>query len=305
MTVELATAAEHPFRFQPHPEIWLLIAGIAAMAIYAVRVIGPRATNDDEVIATRSQKVWFTIALLTLWLAIDWPMHDIAEEYLYFVHMIQHLLLSFVIPPMFLMAIPTWLARTVVGSGRGYRVLKWATRVIPATLFFNIVVVFSHWPAVVNGVVTHGWLHYSLHVLVVLSAFLMWMPVCGPLPELRFPLGAQMPYLFLQSIIPTVPAGWLTFADAVIYKSYDKTYRLWGISAVDDQQLAGTIMKVGGSTYLWTIITVLFFRFVAQSEHNDRARGVPLDRRAPAEAVLTWDEVERELATAPPAPPER
>jgi cytochrome c oxidase assembly factor CtaG len=114
-----------------------------------------------------------------------------------------------------------------------------------------------------------------------------------------------MPYLFLQSIIPTVPAGWLTFADGVIYKSYDKTYRLWGISAVNDQQLAGTIMKVGGSTYLWTIITVLFFRFVAQSEHNDHARGVPLDRRAPAEAVLTWDEVERELATAPPAPPER
>jgi len=193
----------------------------------------------------------------------------------------------------------------VVGEGRGYRLLKWSTRVIPATLFFNAVVVFSHWPAIVNGVVTHGYLHYGVHVLVVFSSLIMWMPVCGPLPELRFALGAQMPYLFLQSIIPTVPAGWLTFAEGVIYKSYDKSYRLWNLSVQDDQQLAGMIMKVVGSTYLWTVITILFFRFVAASEHgDDHARGVPLDRRAPEEAVLTWEAVEHELASSPPAPKE-
>ena len=298
-------ATVHPFRWQPHPEIWVLMAGILGLALYAVRVIGPRATHKDEKIVTGSQIAWFFGAWLLLWLATDWPMHDIAEEYLYWVHMVQHLLLSLIIPPMLLMATPTWLARMVVGSGRGYRLLKWMTRVIPATLFFNAVVVFSHWPAVVNGVVTHGYLHYGVHVLVVFSALIMWMPVCGPLPELRFSLGAQMPYLFLQSIIPTVPAGWLTFAEGVIYKSYDHTYRLWGISVQDDQQLAGMIMKVVGSTYLWTIITVLFFRFVAASEHgDDRSRGVPLDRRAPEESVLMWADVERELATAPPAPHE-
>jgi putative membrane protein len=301
----LTLAAEHPFRWQPHPEIWALMLGILGLAVYAVRVIGPRATHDDEVVVTRSQKAWFLTGWLLLWFATDWPMHDIAEEYLYFVHMIQHLLLSFVIPPMLLMATPTWLARLVVGSGRGYTLLKKLTRVIPATLFFNAVVVFSHWPAIVNGVVTHGYLHYGVHVLVVVSSLIMWMPVCGPLPELRFSLGAQMPYLFLQSVIPTVPAGWLTFAEGVIYKSYDKTYRLWGIDIQSDQQMAGMIMKVVGSTYLWTIITVLFFRFVAASEHGgDHTRGVPLDRRAPEESVLTWAAVERELASAPPAPHE-
>jgi putative membrane protein len=126
--------------------------------------------------------------------------------------------------------------------------------------------------------------------------------VCGPLPELRFSLGVQMPYLFLQSIIPTVPAGWLTFADGVVYKAYDIPYRLWGISVQDDQQLAGMTMKVVGGMYLWTIIGILFIRFVNASEHSDRARGVPLDRRAPDDAVLTWAEVEKQLATAPPAP---
>jgi putative membrane protein len=200
--------------------------------------------------------------------------------------------------------VPTWLARLVVGSGLGYRLLKRATRVIPATLVFNAVVVVSHWPTVVNGVVTNGELHYAMHALVLVTALVMWMPVCGPLHELRYSLGVQMPYLFLQSIIPTVPAGWLTFAEGVVYKSYDHSYRLWGVSVQNDQQLAGMIMKVVGSTFLWTLIAVLFFRFVAQSEHNDRARGVPLDRRAPPEAVLTWADVEKELATAPPAPHE-
>src|SRR5689334_14739683 len=113
-------AAEHPFRWQPHPEIWVLMLGILGLAVYAVRVIGPRATRADEVIVTRAQKAWFLSAWVLLWAAIDWPMHDIAEEYLYFVHMIQHLVLSFIVPPMLLMATPTWLARMVVGRGAGY-----------------------------------------------------------------------------------------------------------------------------------------------------------------------------------------
>src|SRR6478672_7840732 len=125
----LTLATEHPFRWQPHPEIWVLMVGILALAVYAVRVVGPRATHDDEVVVTRSQVVWFFSAWVLLWFAIDWPMHDIAEEYLYFVHMIQHLLLSLIIPPMLLIATPTWLARMVVGQGRGYRLLKWSTRV--------------------------------------------------------------------------------------------------------------------------------------------------------------------------------
>jgi len=291
-------------RFQAHPEIWLLVGGIAALAVYAVRRVGPAAVGPGEAVVTRSQKAWFVAGLLTLWVASDWPVHDVAEEHLYFVHMIQHLLYSFAVVPMLMLATPTWLARMVVGSGRGYAVFKRLTRVVPATLLFNGVVVFSHWPTIVNGVVENGLLHYGVHVLVVATSILMWTGVCGPLPELRFALGAQMPYLFLQSIIPTVPAGWLTFAEGVVYKSYDHADRLWGISLANDQQLAGMIMKVVGGLFLWSVIGLLFIRFVQSSEHSDRARGVPLDRRAPDTAVLTWADVERELQTAPPAPTE-
>jgi hypothetical protein len=68
------------------------------------------------------------------------------------------------------------------------------------------------------------------------------------------------------------------------------------------------LMKVGGGLLLWSVITVLFFRFAASKELDDRSPGVPLDRRAPVRTaggeVLTWEQVERELQRAGPAPAE-
>ena len=307
--VLVAVVQGDPWRFQAHPEIWALVGGLAALYVYAVRRIGPRVVRPGEAVVTRSQVAWFVVSLTVLWASTDCPVHDLAEEYLYSVHMAQHLLLSFVVAPTALLATPTWLARLVIGQGLAYRTVKRLTRFVPATLLFNAVVVLSHWPVVVNASASNGLLHYAVHVLVVTSALVMWMPVCGPLAELRFALPAQMPYLFLQSIIPTVPAGWLTFAEGVIYRSYDVVPRVWGLSVTEDQQIAGMEMKIIGGFFLWTVIAVLFVRFATKTTEDDRATGAVLDRRAPVGRgedgeVLTWEQVQHALETAPPAPKE-
>lgn len=297
-----------PWRWQAHPEVWMLLVGLAVAYWWAITRIGPRATRPDEVVVTRGQLAWFVAALATLWIAADWPVHDIGEQYLYGVHMGQHLLLTLVVPPMALLATPTWLARMLVGHGRAYGILRRLARPVTATLIFNGMVVFTHWPAVVNTSVANGVLHYGVHVLVVATALLMWLPVAGPLPELRLSLPVQMGYLFLQSVIPTVPAGWLTFAEGTVYRAYDVVPRLFGLSIANDQQMAGMLMKVGAGAFLWTVITILFFRFAASKELDDRSSGIALDRRAPVrpagEEVLTWEQVERELQQAGPAPAE-
>jgi putative membrane protein len=311
-------AAVNVWRWHPHPEVWALIAGLVGLYVYAVRVIGPAATRDDEPVVTGGQIRWFAATMVALWLAADWPIHDIAERYLYSVHMTQHLLLSLVVPPMALLATPTWLARMVVGTGHGYRVVRWLSRLVPATLLFNAVVVFSHWPAVVQTSVSNPFAHYGVHALVVASSLVMWMGVCSPLPELRFSLLVQSAHLFLQSVVPTVPAGILVFGEKVAYKSYDRVGRIWGLTAVEDQQLAAAFMKLVAGTYLWVIIASLFIRFATQAQDDDRARGVELDRRAPSPGgpaldgatfddpalELTWAQVEQQLADAGPAPPE-
>jgi putative membrane protein len=299
---------DDPWSWQPHPEVWALLAGLALAYWWAVTRIGPQATRPGEAVVTRRQVGWFVAALFTLWVAADWPVHDLGEQYLYGVHMGQHLLLTLIVPPMALLATPTWLARMLVGDGRGYRVLRRLARPVGATIIFNGVVVFTHWPAVVNASVANGVLHYGVHVVVVATALLMWLPVAGPLPELRLSLPSQMGYLFLQSIIPTVPAGWLTFADGIVYRAYDVVPRVFGLSIAHDQQMAGMLMKIGGGFFLWTVITVLFFRFSTSEELDDRSSGVPLDRRAPVRTpdgdILTWEQVERELQRAGPAPAE-
>lgn len=299
----------NPWRFQARPEIWALIVFLAVAYWYAITKIGPRATRPGEVVVTKRQVGAFVGGLSVLWLASDWPIHDIGERYLYSVHMSQHLLLTLAVPPLLLLATPTWFARMVIGRGLAYRVIKRVARPIPATIAFNAAVVLSHWPVVVNASVSNTALHYLVHVVIVVTALLMWTPVAGPLPELRFSFPVQMMYLFLQSIVPTVPAGWLTFADSAVYKSYDIPTRVFGLSVTYDQQIAGMQMKLVAGTFLWSVIAVLFIRFATKSGEDDRATGKALDRRAPVGVgpdgeTLTWEQVERALADAGPAPAE-
>jgi cytochrome c oxidase assembly factor CtaG len=76
------------------------------------------------------------------------------------------------------------------------------------------------------------------------------------------------------------------------------------MTTVEDQQVAGALMKLGEAMVLWVLIGMIFIRWATQTQANDRDRGIALDRRAPEADRLTWEQVERELATAPPAPAE-
>jgi putative membrane protein len=260
-------------RWQPHVEIWVLIAGLLGLGWYAARVVQPLAVAQGGKPITRRQKWFFGVAVLLLWVASDWPMHDVAEQRLYFVHMIQHLLYSAVIAPMLLLATPEWLARLLIGEGRVKRFTMTMTRPIQAALLYNIVTAVTHIQGVVNASIVNGPLHYFLHILVVGSALLAWMPVCGPLPERRISPAGQMIYIFLLSVIPTVPSAFLTASDGVLYKGYDHEPRLWGISVISDQQLAGVMMKVTAGFYLWAIILVIFLRWSRSETGTQKYRG--------------------------------
>ena len=248
-----------PWRFQFHPEIWILVVGLVVAFVYAVRVVGPKVAPAGQVI-TRKQILTFSLMILLLWFASDWPVHDIAEEYLYSVHMMQHMAITYFVPPLALLATPEWLFRLLIGQGRLYRAVRFLARPVVAAVVYNLVVVTTHIPALVNRSAAGGPLHYGLHVILVLSALMLWTPVCGPAREWRMTYGGMMPYLFATSLIPTIPAGWLTFAEGSVYNHYDTPVRVWGMSVLSDQQLAGGIMKLRGSVFMWSIIIVIFFK---------------------------------------------
>jgi putative membrane protein len=285
-----------PWRYQLHLEVWLLTAFLIGSYIYVVRVLGPRAVPVGEPIVTRRQLTCFIAGILIMLLSTDWPMHDIAEEYLYSVHMFQHMALTYFMPPLVVLATPEWFVRTLVGNGRAYRALRFFTFPVRAGLLFNLGVVISHIPGVVNASVSNGPLHYFVHVLLVLTSILMWMPVCGPLKELQMAPMPKMIYLFLNSVVATIPAGWLTFAEGVVYKHYNIPTRVWGVSVSNDQQIAGAIMKLGGSIFLWTIIVAMFVKHFVKTFRDENK-----DDYVRQEEVLTTADVERAFEATPPA----
>lgn len=302
----IAAASADAWRWQPHVEVWLLVLGVIGLSLYVTRVIGPKAVPPGQPILRTGQKVALVGGVVTLWLASDWPLHDLGEEYLFSLHMVQHLLLTYVMPVFFLLATPVWLARLVVPTGSAsYRWLRRLSHPLVAGLVFNALVVFTHWPRLVNTVIDNGFLHYGVHVVMVASAVLMWMPVLGPFAEWRMSAPVACAYLFAMSLLPTVPASWLIFADGSVYNGYDTTFRLWGVSVTSDQQAAGVVMKLVGGTYLWALIAYFFLRwaFGQQSEDPVKMAATRTCRTDPDD--LTYKEVSAAFAAAGEAPAEQ
>jgi len=254
--------------FHIHPDVWLVMAAVWGAYLAAVR--RHRAVAEPgEGPQTRRRTVLFSAGVLVLWLAAGWPVHDLAEDYLYSVHMLQHLLFSLVAAPLLVSGVPPWMLRRLLAPRPVGVVFAFLTRPLVAIVVFNGVLLFTHWPAVVEASVRSEPIHLGLHLLVVGSALVMWWPVLSSLPELpalRAP--AQMLYLFIQSLAPTIPAAFLTFGEQTLYPIYATFPRIWGIDPLTDQLIAGLIMKLGGGLILWAVIATVFFRWFGQEQRG-------------------------------------
>ena len=271
-------------------------SGSAVLYVYAARVIGPKVVPAGHPggHAARSG-AGSRSGIVLLWVAADWPVHDIGEQYLYFVHMSPaH------------RAHPRGAAGDAArhpgvarpprrrAAGRVDAIVHRLARPVPAGVAFNGLALLSHWQVIVNGASSNGLFHYGMHTALVTTAVLFWIPVCGPFPELRISPPAQMVYLFVASIVPTVPGAWLTFADGAVYSVYDIPDRLWGLSVTSDQQIAGLLMKLGAGQ----------LPVAADHDHllpvGQRARSAMRDPRPPRSPTTRWSASSR--STRRPAP---
>jgi putative membrane protein len=282
--VDAPASLEHAaLTWTAHPDVWLLIIVLVAGYFGAIRYLAQGRVPADEEPATQSQKLFYLSGLVMLWIGADWPLHELSEDFLFSAHMVQHTLFSLIAPPLLLLGMPAWMLRTLLASLKLERVARVLTKPLIALLLFNFVIVVTHMPTVVDAAVRSEAVHFLVHTVLFLSSVLMWWPVVDPLPETkRLSEPAKMLYLFLQSIVPTVPASFLTFSEGVLYESYAGFPRLWGIDVITDQRIAGLLMKIGGGLLLWLAIAIIFFRWNANEE------------REKAEEV-SWDDFEREL----------
>jgi putative membrane protein len=283
--------------WSPHPDVWLVVSAIALTYYLLIRLVGPKLVEPNEPVIKASQVRYFIVSLMAIWIASDYPIHELSERYLYSVHMVQHLLYSMVAAPFLLLATPAWMARLALKKTHTLKLAQKLCHFFAAVIVFNVVFIVIHTPAVVSAGLHSGSVHFLLHTLVLLAGLVVWMPVLSPLPEVpRFEPLMQMFYLFTQSILPTLPSGVLTFGDTPLYKDYEHFPRLWGISVVSDEGIAGLIMKIGIGLLLWIAIAIVFFKWSATEEsfahtHDPKRR----KRRPTAVAAANQDLEPREL----------
>lgn len=261
-----------------HPHFDTLGLVVAFVLFYEVGLRKLRAgyAPQGEPAVTRKQRWTFYAGVVALYVATSWPVHDIGERSLFMFHMVEHLTVALVVPPLVLWGIPWWLLRAALLPIMP--VVRFLTKPVVAILLFNAMLGLIHVPGIVERMLTSDLFHLVTHGLLLLTAFLMWFPVIGPIPDIdRLPPFLRMGYLFLQSLVPTIPASFLTLGDQPLYKIYETFPRLWGISAHTDQVLAGFIMKFGGGFILWAGITTVFFRWYNEEQKYTGMARVPID----------------------------
>jgi putative membrane protein len=265
--------------WNPHLDVWLVLGSVAA----AYAVWCRRHERDTGERTDPHVRRLFAAGMGVLFVASVWPLHDLAERTWYLAHMVQHLAYTLVAAPLLVAGIPVWMWRAFLRPRPVRAAWRTLTRPVVATVVFNGVLLFTHWPAVVDAAVVSEPLHFALHVLIVASALILWWPIVSPLPEMP-PLTppVQMLYLFVQSLVPMIPASFLTFGQRPLYHVYETFPRVLGISALTDQLIAGLIMKIIGGLILWGVIATIFFRWGAR----ERLEGWDALARRDVEASL-------------------
>ncbi len=248
----------------------------------AMNGAGGGALNLATLVATRKQIWLFTAGVLTFWLATDWPLGLLGASYLASAHMVQFLLYTLAAAPLMMMGTPEWMARRLLSNLRLYRISRRIARPVFAGVTFNLILIATHSPWAVDILRANQIGSFLMDMIWLASGFLVWLPILSPLSEHHIrSYPAKMVYLFASlGVVPAVPAGFLTFASFPLYSIYELAPRFYGLSAANDQQMAGLIMKLGGIPLVWGMILVMMFRWSDES----RAQGVA-DRAAAAAAA--------------------
>lgn len=251
--------------FRAYPGIWLFMGLLVGGYLLAYRM-APAPGADDR------RRRWFFLAgWALLWLSTDWPLGTLGAGYLATAHMVQYVLYTMAAAPLLVLGLPEWMVRRALSRLRAYRLVSLLARPLAAGLFFNLVLVVTHAPITVDNLRTSEVGSFGLDVAWLVSGLLLWLPVCGPLDELKPSLPVRGVYLFLAAgLVPMVPGGFLTFSETPLYAVYELAPRVNDFAALDDQQAAGAIMKIGNLPLLWPVLAGLFLRWA-----NDERTPVP------------------------------
>lgn len=302
----VASAALASWRFDP----WLFAGLVLTVWVYLRGWSRLRRDLPERLPVWRA--VSFVSGLGVFFLAVASPLDAFANLLLQ-VHMLQHFLLMMVAPPLLwlglpelplLHGLPEVLRRDGLGPFLGWPVLHRVRAALshPAVAWLGFVGVTWAWhlPALYERALLDPFWHEVEHASFFFGALLFWFPVVQPWPSVaRWSRWVMVPYLFLASLQATVFSALFVFSDRVIYPIYEAAPRLGGMSALEDQRVAGAVMWVPGSFVLLGTTMLLVAHLLSPKLVRPGApvARLPLGRPPPRTAIdaLRWPVLGRVL----------
>jgi putative membrane protein len=278
----LSSVLSHATDGGPYTWTWDagILIGIAAWMLAYFLLTGPLRERGGWSPASLKQKIAFTVGTTVLLIALVSPLDHLSDAYLFSAHMIQHLLLLMIIPPLWLIGLPDGLVDQVVSNRRTRQIAKWMVHPVAAYLIFNILVYSWHVPALYQAALEDEHIHILEHLTFLAAGVIGWWPTLGPskaaAPRAAYPV--QMVYTFLMMAPMTLLAVLITFAKQPIYPFYADAPRLWGLSTISDQQVAGLIMWIPGNLVFFTAFANAFFGWFDHQEYMDSLPAVDQNR---------------------------
>ncbi len=231
----------------------------------------------------------FALGLGLLVLPLVSPLDELADRYLLSAHMLQHMLIGDAAPalillalrgPLLLFVIPTALLRRLGHSDGLRKVANWLLRPLVALTIWAAAFGIWHIPAVYDYAAGHPVAHDLEHASFLFAGFLVWTLLIDPTRQRRLSRGRRLALAAALLAIGTVIADVLIFSLTPLYPAYaDQSHRVFGLSPLRDQQLAGLVMTAEQLLALGTCAAILL---APELRRRRRGRGLPVPARQPA-----------------------
>lgn len=260
------------------PPLSVIVGALGLAIVYWLCTHRFRDRFRQSAPVSLARQVAFYSGVTLALVALATPLDTIADEYLFSAHMLQHMLLILGVAPLLLAGTPGWLLRDFLASAHLTGLVRWARHPLIAFFGFNLIFALAHLSSVYELTLASEPLHALEHVIFIGTAMLMWMPILSPVPDIArpYPPLGQVLYLFLQTIPASLVGALLAATSAAYYVTYLAAPRITALNPVEDQQLGGLLMWVGGGLYFLIATGVVFFTWASREEAADRRPGIPL-----------------------------
>jgi len=216
--------------------------------------------------------LYFGLGLVTLWVALETPIDTISDHYLDSIHMLQHVLLGFVAPPLMLLG----LSRRMAGLLAGLPFVRAITEPIPAQVVAAGVMIAWHLPALYDATLRSESLHVVEHLTFIGAGLVLYWPILEATSvHARWQLSPGIKLLYM--LAATLPQDWvalvLLFSRVPFYEFYVDAPRLVsGLTPLIDQTLAGAVLMILGKATMAVAALGVFFRWFGDEHLADRVR---------------------------------